>query len=114
MQEFHLDLNEPRSSMTRTRAWRSCASACRSSTTLAVRAARLDDRHLFETAVEELLRYDTPLPMFERTVLQDIDFNGLPLRRGAEVGLFYASGNRDPRRFPGRMPWTSPGRRTRT
>lgn len=67
---------------------------------LAREAARRDDNEFFKTAVEELLRYDTPLPMFERWVLQDIDFNGIPLRRGMEVGLLYASGNRDPRRFP--------------
>lgn len=67
---------------------------------LAREAARRDDNEFFKTAVEELLRYDTPLPMFERWVLQDIDFNEIPLRRGMEVGLLYASGNRDPRRFP--------------
>ncbi len=62
-------------------------------------AARRGDLEFFTIAVEELLRFDTPLPMFERWVLQDFDFNGVPLRRGTEVGLFYASGNRDPRRF---------------
>jgi len=66
---------------------------------LARDAARRGDRDFFKSAVEELLRYDTPLPMFERWVLQDFDFHGVPLRRGTEVGLFYASGNRDPRRF---------------
>jgi len=66
---------------------------------LAVRAARAGDRGFFEKAVEELLRYDTPAPMFERWVLQDVDFNGVSLRRGTEVALLYASGNRDPRRF---------------
>jgi unspecific monooxygenase len=67
---------------------------------LAREAARRGNHEFFKTAIEELLRYDTPLPMFERWVLQDFDFNGVPLRRGVEVGLFYASGNRDPRRFP--------------
>ena len=66
------------------------------------REAAQSGRHdFFKTAVEELLRYDTPLPMFERWVLEDFDFNGTALRRGTEVGLLYASGNRDPRRFPG-------------
>jgi unspecific monooxygenase len=65
------------------------------------REAAQSGRHdFFKTAVEELLRYDTPLPMFERWVLEDLDFNGTALRRGTEVGLLYASGNRDPRRFP--------------
>lgn len=66
---------------------------------LAREAARADDTEFFKIAVEELLRYDTPLPMFERWVLHDMDFNGIPLRRGMEVGLLYAAGNRDPRRF---------------
>ena len=66
---------------------------------LARQAARRGERDFFKVAVEELLRYDTPLPMFERWVLQDFTFNDEPLRRGLEVGLLYASGNRDPRRF---------------
>lgn len=67
---------------------------------LAVAAAQAGDRRFFETAVEELLRFDTPLPMFERWVLQDLEIGGVPLRRGTEVALLYASGNRDGRRFP--------------
>lgn len=62
-------------------------------------AVQRGEREFFKPAVEELLRYDTPLPMFERWVLQDLTFNEVPLRRGTEVGLLYASGNRDPRRF---------------
>jgi cytochrome P450 len=54
---------------------------------------------LFKTAVEEFLRFDTPLPMFERWVLEDLEFNGLPLERGQQIVLLYASGNRDPRKF---------------
>lgn len=54
---------------------------------------------LFKSAVEELLRFDTPLPMFERWVLEDFEYKGISLKRGMEVGLMFASGNRDPRRF---------------
>jgi cytochrome P450 len=58
---------------------------------------------LFKTAIEEFLRYDTPLPMFERWVLEDIEFQSsvgpITLERGSEVALMYASGNRDPRKF---------------
>ena len=50
-------------------------------------------------AVEELLRFDTPLPMFERWVLEDVEVAGHPLRQGQEVALLYASGNRDPEKF---------------
>jgi cytochrome P450 len=66
---------------------------------LACEAARQNNLEFFKTATEELLRYDTPLPMFERWALQDFQFNGVHLQRGMEVGLLYASGNRDPRRF---------------
>ena len=53
----------------------------------------------FGSAVEEFLRFDTPLPMFERFVLEDMEFGGVPLERGQEICLLYASGNRDPRKF---------------
>jgi unspecific monooxygenase len=66
---------------------------------LARAAAARDDRAFFRGAVEELLRFDTPLPMFERWVLEDVEIAGARLRRGTEVALLYASGNRDPRRF---------------
>jgi len=66
---------------------------------LAREAARRGDYEFFKTAVEELLRYDTPLPMFERWVLAEGEFRGVDLRQGMELGLLYASGNRDPRRF---------------
>ena len=66
---------------------------------LAREAAAKGNAEFFKAAVEELLRYDTPLPMFERWVLADFDFNGVALKRGTEVGLLYASGNRDARRF---------------
>ena len=53
----------------------------------------------FRTVVEELLRHDTPLPMFERWVLQDTEVAGVPVTRGQKVALLYASGNRDPQKF---------------
>jgi unspecific monooxygenase len=54
---------------------------------------------IFKTAVDELLRFDSPLPLFERWVLDDIDVNGTRLAAGTKVALVYASGNRDPARF---------------
>ncbi len=44
---------------------------------------------------EELLRYDTPLQMFERWVLADVQIRGITLRRGTKVGLLFGSANRD-------------------
>lgn len=57
------------------------------------------DRALLPAAIEELLRFDTPLQMFERWVLQDIEVQGRPIRRGQEVALLFGSANRDPARF---------------
>ncbi|MFD0358228.1 cytochrome P450 [Streptomyces sp. NPDC127110] len=51
------------------------------------------------TAVDELMRYDTPLQMFERWVLDDIEIGDTLIPRGAEVALLFGSANRDPARF---------------
>ncbi|MFE3186585.1 cytochrome P450 [Streptomyces violascens] len=51
------------------------------------------------TAIDELMRYDTPLQLFERWVLEDIEFAGQKLPRGSEVALLFGSANRDPARF---------------
>jgi cytochrome P450 len=57
------------------------------------------DHALVPTAVEELMRYDTPAPMFERWVLEDIEVAGVGIPRGAEVALQFAAANRDPEVF---------------
>lgn len=59
--------------------------------------ARLRDApELVPTAIEELLRFDTPLPMFERWVLEDVEIQGVRISRGQEVALQFAAANRDP------------------
>ena len=58
------------------------------------------DHTLIESAVEELLRYETPAPMFERWVLADLEVGGVTMPRGSEVALQFASANRDPAVFP--------------
>jgi len=49
---------------------------------------------------EEMLRFDTPLHMFKRYALEDLEYRGLKLRRGDQVGLLLASANRDEAKFP--------------
>ncbi|KOG36638.1 MULTISPECIES: cytochrome P450 [Streptomyces] len=66
--------------------------------TLLKEGVRPDPEQL-STAVEELLRYDTPLQMFERWVLDDIELGGRLIPRGSEVALLFGSANRDPARF---------------
>ncbi|MFJ3791730.1 cytochrome P450 [Kitasatospora sp. NPDC090091] len=60
---------------------------------------RADVDGLLPTAVEELMRWDTPLQMFERWVLEDIEVRGATVPRGAEIALLFGSANRDPARF---------------
>jgi unspecific monooxygenase len=50
---------------------------------------------LIGAAVEELLRYDSPLQMFERWVLEDVVWGDTALRRGTKVGLLFGSANHD-------------------
>ena len=57
------------------------------------------DPSLVPRAVEELMRYDTPLQMFERWVLEDADIHGVTVPQGAELGLLFGSANRDPAVF---------------
>lgn len=58
-----------------------------------------EDRGLLPTAIEELMRWDTPLQMFERWVLEDIEVGGVSIPRGVEVALLFGSANRDPEVF---------------
>jgi cytochrome P450 len=62
-------------------------------------AALRADPALVPTAIEELLRYDTPAPMFERWVLEDIEVGGVRIARGQELALQFAAANRDPAAF---------------
>jgi cytochrome P450 len=50
-------------------------------------------------AVEELMRYDTPLQMFERWVLEDAEVCGVPVAKGQELALLFGSANHDPAVF---------------
>ncbi|MCV7259869.1 cytochrome P450 [Mycobacterium shimoidei] len=47
------------------------------------------------TAVEEFIRYATPVMTFRRTAATDYELGGQTIRAGEKVVMFYASGNRD-------------------
>jgi cytochrome P450 len=57
---------------------------------------RADIDGVLPAALDELMRWDTPLQMFERWVLTDIEVAGVTIPRGAEVSLLFGSANRDP------------------
>jgi len=68
--------------------------------------ARLrDDPSVVETAVEEMIRYDAPLQLFERTATADVDLDGVLVSRGQKVAALLGAANRDPAVFvdPDRM-----------
>ncbi|CAM5384494.1 cytochrome P450 [Streptomyces purpurascens] len=62
-------------------------------------AALRADHSLVPSAVEELMRYDTPLQLFERWVLDDIEIAGTTIPRGAEIAMLFGSANHDPAVF---------------
>lgn len=47
------------------------------------------------TMVDEVIRWATPVTVFQRTALDDVEVGGQLVRRGERVGLFYASANHD-------------------
>jgi cholest-4-en-3-one 26-monooxygenase len=48
-----------------------------------------------EGMVDEVIRWATPVSVFQRTALNDVEVGGVDVKAGDRVGLFYASGNHD-------------------
>ena len=48
-----------------------------------------------ETAVDEIVRWATPVHCFQRTAKIDTEIGGVPIAQGQRVGLFYSSANFD-------------------
>src|SRR5262249_10465507 len=59
-----------------------------------------DDPAIIESAVEELLRYESPSQHTARLVPDDMPLGGKSLRKRDAVMAVMAAGNRDPKRFP--------------
>jgi cytochrome P450 len=55
---------------------------------------------LAATAVEEMLRFDTPSQLFERTATRDVDISGVTVAEGQKIAALLGSANRDPEVFP--------------
>jgi cytochrome P450 len=54
-----------------------------------------DNPALIDSAVPEIIRYQTPLAYMRRTALADTEVGGKTIRRGEKVAMWYISGNRD-------------------
>ncbi|WP_374999472.1 cytochrome P450 [Aeromicrobium sp. CTD01-1L150] len=47
------------------------------------------------SAIDEIIRWATPVTVFQRTAVDDVEVGGVPVQKGQRVGLFYASANHD-------------------
>jgi len=62
--------------------------------------ARLrDDRSLLPTAIEELMRFDSPLQLFERTATEDVEIGGITVEKGRKIAALLGAANHDPAVF---------------
>lgn len=62
----------------------------------AVRRALIDDPSQMRPAIEEFLRYDSPVQFTDRVASVDLEIEGRKIRRGELVGLVLGAANRDP------------------
>ena len=72
-----------------------------------------DDPGLWPSAVEEILRFESPIQMLVRTARRDAEIAGECIEAGAMFVLLLSGANRDPRVFtePGRFDITRPNAR---
>jgi cholest-4-en-3-one 26-monooxygenase len=47
------------------------------------------------TMIDEVIRWATPVTVFQRTALNDVEISGQLIKKGERVALYYASGNHD-------------------
>jgi len=55
---------------------------------------------LWPSAIEEMFRFEPPLPFFHRHALNDVSIRGTTFPAGTTYGLLYAAANRDTAAFP--------------
>lgn len=55
--------------------------------------------NLIPTAIQEIFRYESPLPFFHRHLVADVTLRDTTYPAGTTFGLLYGSANRDPRAF---------------
>src|SRR5438034_4412672 len=59
-----------------------------------------NDPTLIESAIEEFLRFETPVQVTGRVAHEDVEVGGKMIRKGQPVGLLLGAANRDPDQFP--------------
>ncbi len=58
-----------------------------------------DDASLMKTAVQEMFRFESPLPYFHRFATEETEVGSKIFPSGTRFGLLYGAANRDPARF---------------
>ncbi len=58
-----------------------------------------NEPELTASAVEELLRYDSPIQLISRSALEDMTYRDITFRRGQRVAFLLGAANRDPAQF---------------
>jgi cholest-4-en-3-one 26-monooxygenase len=53
------------------------------------------DPSLIPTAADEIVRWVTPVNMFRRTAMSDVEVGGVQIKKGEKVVIYYTSANRD-------------------
>ena len=56
---------------------------------------RRNSRAITETALEEFMRFDAPLHLFERTATVDTELGGVKIEKGQKIAALIGSANRD-------------------
>jgi cytochrome P450 len=58
-----------------------------------------DDRSLVPLAIEETVRFDTPVQNLGREATRDVEIRGVEIPKGSRVIVSYGAANRDPEAF---------------
>lgn len=58
-----------------------------------------ENSDLIPTAIQEMFRFEPPLPFFHRHALEDVEIAGQHFEKGTTFGLLYGAANRDPKQF---------------
>jgi hypothetical protein len=64
------------------------------------REVMLGSPEQLEAAVEEVLRYESPIQRLSRVIAEDMELHGQLLRKGQKAFLMIGAANRDSRQFP--------------
>lgn len=59
----------------------------------------LDNPDFWHVAIEELVRYASPIQALKRQVIEDIELHGQTMKKGDDVMLLWGAANRDERQF---------------